>query len=128
MASDSPAFLPYRKPTRPPSAIIFIHGFTGQAEKTWGEFPRLAHQAPKLADYDVYVWGCPSELKKARQIYTTAFEAANGQQAQDILKRQKNPSAAQALMALLKQNFPVKTPSALNLGETPPWPVPCVLC
>jgi pimeloyl-ACP methyl ester carboxylesterase len=46
-----------------PAAVLFIHGFSGQAETTWGGFPRLIAEDPALADYDVYAWGYPSELK-----------------------------------------------------------------
>jgi pimeloyl-ACP methyl ester carboxylesterase len=41
-------------------AIVFVHGFTGDVEKTWGEIPHLLHQQPELAGWDLVGFGYES--------------------------------------------------------------------
>ncbi len=43
-------------------AIVFVHGFGGKAESTWGEFPRFAGDGPGLAGYDVYSLGYTTSM------------------------------------------------------------------
>ena len=42
------------------AAIVFLHGFTGKATTTWGEFPELLLGDPSLASWDVFSLGYPS--------------------------------------------------------------------
>lgn len=46
-----------------PAAVVFLHGFCGAADKTWGEFPRLLMQEPKLHRWDLFGVGYPSALR-----------------------------------------------------------------
>jgi alpha/beta hydrolase fold len=41
-------------------AIVFVHGFTGDVVKTWGEIPHLLHQQPELAGWDLAGFGYES--------------------------------------------------------------------
>jgi pimeloyl-ACP methyl ester carboxylesterase len=38
-------------------AIVFIHGYGGNALKTWSEFNKLLPLEPKAADYDLIFYG-----------------------------------------------------------------------
>ncbi|HMP72082.1 MAG TPA: hypothetical protein PKE55_02355 [Kiritimatiellia bacterium] len=38
-------------------AILFIHGYSGDALKTWTDFPDLLRQNPKFAGHDLYFYG-----------------------------------------------------------------------
>lgn len=44
------------------SAVIFLHGFTGDLRKTWGDFPWLLIAKPGLNDWDVFSVGYKSTL------------------------------------------------------------------
>jgi hypothetical protein len=44
------------------SALIFLHGFTGDLRKTWGEFPMLLMGAGELNDWDIFSVGYVSTL------------------------------------------------------------------
>ena len=44
------------------TAIVFIHGFGGDAEKTWGDFPAFLARAEPLGDWDVLSIGYDSDL------------------------------------------------------------------
>jgi len=44
--------------------IVFVHGFTGSGEKTWGLFPKLLREDSELKGVDVYVWDYPTLLLK----------------------------------------------------------------
>jgi pimeloyl-ACP methyl ester carboxylesterase len=39
------------------SAVIFIHGFSGNPKKTWGKFPELLAGDPQLSGWDIYSLG-----------------------------------------------------------------------
>src|SRR5215471_9605979 len=43
------------RPSR--KAILFIHGYTGDALKTWKDFPALLPQNPKFAGHDLLFYG-----------------------------------------------------------------------
>ncbi|MBV8639624.1 MAG: hypothetical protein JO322_16210 [Candidatus Eremiobacteraeota bacterium] len=45
------------------SAIVFIHGFAGQLEKTWGRFPAILANHPELDDWDIFSVGYSSSLR-----------------------------------------------------------------
>jgi len=38
-------------------AILFIHGYTGHAFKTWTDFPALLPQNPKIKGHDLFFYG-----------------------------------------------------------------------
>lgn len=44
------------------TAIVFIHGFGGDAAKTWGDFPAFLARAEPLHDWDVLSIGYDSDL------------------------------------------------------------------
>ncbi|QWD27087.1 alpha/beta hydrolase [Polynucleobacter paneuropaeus] len=44
-------------------AIVFIHGFGGDADKTWGQFPSLLCSEQRLQSWDIYSIGYPSNLR-----------------------------------------------------------------
>lgn len=44
-------------------AIVFIHGFGGHAEQTWGDFPRYVERRPELEGWDVFGIGYSSSLR-----------------------------------------------------------------
>ncbi len=44
------------------TAIVFVHGFGGDAAKTWGEFPRILREEKKLSDWAIYSLGYQSQL------------------------------------------------------------------
>jgi pimeloyl-ACP methyl ester carboxylesterase len=44
-------------------AIIFVHGFTGDAAATWGEIPDLLSKYPTLSGWDLYGFGYQSERR-----------------------------------------------------------------
>ncbi|MEN8259438.1 MAG: tetratricopeptide repeat-containing protein [Pseudomonadota bacterium] len=62
MAIEDSTFLIHKKTANAKSAALFIHGFTGNSVKTWGDFPDLVVMDDALGDYDVYSWGYPSTL------------------------------------------------------------------
>jgi len=44
------------------TAIVLLHGFSGDADKTWGQFPRFLVDAPRLKGWDVWSLGFPTSL------------------------------------------------------------------
>jgi hypothetical protein len=38
-------------------AVVFIHGFSGDPAKTWGQFPSFVAADPRLSDWDIYSFG-----------------------------------------------------------------------
>ncbi len=42
--------------------VVFVHGFTGSPNKTWGLFPQLLREDPELTGVDVWVWDYPTSL------------------------------------------------------------------
>lgn len=45
------------------AAIVFVHGFGGGAEATWGQFPTLLAATPSLARWDIFSLGYASSLR-----------------------------------------------------------------
>jgi pimeloyl-ACP methyl ester carboxylesterase/tetratricopeptide (TPR) repeat protein len=43
-------------------AVVFVHGFTGEAVDTWEGFPDMLTADPELTDYSFCFWGYPSRL------------------------------------------------------------------
>lgn len=54
--------VPYRR-SGTTAAVVFVHGFTGEAIATWDGFPDRLSQDPELTDYDFYFWEYPTDLK-----------------------------------------------------------------
>ena len=44
-------------------AIVFVHGFTGDVEKTWGNIPEFLNQQPELAGWDLVGFGYESKRR-----------------------------------------------------------------
>ena len=61
-ATPKPKHIQYRGNNND-AAMIFIHGFGGDAEKTWGQFPLLLCSEPRLQKWDIYSIGYPSNLR-----------------------------------------------------------------
>jgi tetratricopeptide (TPR) repeat protein len=45
------------------SAVVFVHGFTGDGVGTWGDFPKILQDDPELGEFDCFYWQYPSKLK-----------------------------------------------------------------
>ena len=50
------------KPVNQKSALIFIHGFGGTQDGTWGDTFKYLRENPKFADFDIYSYGYNSGL------------------------------------------------------------------
>jgi hypothetical protein len=48
----------HRKIRTDPAAVLFIHGFSGDLAKTWGQLPALLIAKKRLRTWDVYSLGC----------------------------------------------------------------------
>src|SRR5689334_15736618 len=59
---STPRLVEFRN-QRGKAAIVFVHGFSGDAEKTWGEFTRFLMQEPRLSSWDVYGLGYSTSLR-----------------------------------------------------------------
>lgn len=59
--SDELTLVPYRSKGSI-AALVFIHGFSGDASKTWGKFPEYLLQQANLSDWDVFSFGYRSSL------------------------------------------------------------------
>jgi len=44
------------------AAIVFIHGFTGHIEKTWGKFPEYLTNHQEIQDWNIFSIGYPTRL------------------------------------------------------------------
>lgn len=55
----------FTKPATPARevAIVFVHGFTGDAVSTWGAIPELLSQDPALAGWDLYGFGYQTQRR-----------------------------------------------------------------
>lgn len=45
------------------AAVVFVHGFGGDVEGTWGEFPSLLRQTRHLVDWGIFSLGYASNLR-----------------------------------------------------------------
>lgn len=45
------------------AAIVFVHGFGGNPEETWGDFPSLLSAERRLESWDIHSIGYPSSLR-----------------------------------------------------------------
>lgn len=62
IATTKPIHIQYRW-NKNDAAVIFVHGFGGDAGKTWGQFPSLLCSEPRIQKWDVYSIGYPSSLR-----------------------------------------------------------------
>lgn len=61
MAGDDPSLVPYRMAANP-VAVVFVHGFRGRPDKTWGKFPALLAADQRLREWDIHSVGYPTKL------------------------------------------------------------------
>lgn len=61
MATASPELIVHRKENNE-AAIIFVHGFGGNAEETWGRFPELVGKSRTMSKWDIYSLGYATKL------------------------------------------------------------------
>jgi hypothetical protein len=52
----------HRQNPKHQTAIAFIHGYSGDPEKTWGKFPKLLKTEKQLNDWDIYSLGYPTSF------------------------------------------------------------------
>jgi pimeloyl-ACP methyl ester carboxylesterase len=57
MAAETPELLEHRTTESNPAGMVFVHGFSGDALKTWGKFPDLLKAERRLEGWDVYSLG-----------------------------------------------------------------------
>lgn len=60
--NKNPELLSIRR-TGAPAAVVFLHGFSGDARNTWGEFPVYLAEEPRLARWDIHSLGYSSHLR-----------------------------------------------------------------
>lgn len=58
-----PALIPFRQRANVRAAVLFVHGFGGDTQGTWGRFPNLLAAEPQLRGWDVFALGYPSSLR-----------------------------------------------------------------
>jgi pimeloyl-ACP methyl ester carboxylesterase len=56
-------FIALREQSDRKAAIVFIHGFSGNADQTWGELPRLLLSQPRLSSWGMYSLGYATSLR-----------------------------------------------------------------
>jgi hypothetical protein len=44
------------------AAVVFVHGFTGDPELTWGRFPAFVASDPRLSGWDIFSLGYATTL------------------------------------------------------------------
>lgn len=59
--ADAPRLIPFRQGSGK-AAIVMLHGFSGDARKTWGNFPALLESQPALDHWDIYSLGYTTSL------------------------------------------------------------------
>ncbi len=58
----APELIKVFEPAEPGPAIVFVHGFGGDAAKTWGQFPAFLRDTPSLGGWGIYSLGYSSKL------------------------------------------------------------------
>ncbi len=61
MSATTPTLVTHRSAHKE-TAIVFIHGFSGDAQKTWGSFPGLLAQDQRIEDWDIFSLGYATSL------------------------------------------------------------------
>jgi pimeloyl-ACP methyl ester carboxylesterase len=59
--ADNPQLIRHRA-KKATTAVLFVHGFSGDANKTWGRFPELLMAEAALANWDVFSIGYSTSL------------------------------------------------------------------
>lgn len=59
---DTPQLVTHRQSHGNKAAIVFVHGFGGDAITTWGQFPALLAAEPALSSWDIYSVGYSTSL------------------------------------------------------------------
>jgi hypothetical protein len=54
--------IPVRQSTPRGSAVVFVHGFCGDVQDTWQNFPAYLRDEPALAGWDIWLLGYPTHL------------------------------------------------------------------
>ena len=57
-----PEVIVHREDPSLTNAVVFVHGFGGKPDKTWGDFPTLLARSPEFADRNVYSLGYTSRM------------------------------------------------------------------
>jgi tetratricopeptide (TPR) repeat protein len=57
MAAKKPELIPHRTGAQNEAAMLFIHGFSGDIAKTWGNFPKFLGEDMRLNEWDIYSLG-----------------------------------------------------------------------
>jgi pimeloyl-ACP methyl ester carboxylesterase len=57
MSTKSPELVNHRITEKNPAAVLFVHGFSGDPTKTWGNFPALLMGNKRLNSWDVFSLG-----------------------------------------------------------------------
>jgi pimeloyl-ACP methyl ester carboxylesterase len=60
--ADKPTLVPHRQGQGVRAAIVFMHGFGGDAVQTWGNFPALLKNEDRLKNWDIYSLGYSTSL------------------------------------------------------------------
>jgi pimeloyl-ACP methyl ester carboxylesterase len=60
---ESPAVVPVRVEENS-AAIVFVHGFSGDALKTWGNFPSQLAQETGLKGWDIFSYGYATSIRR----------------------------------------------------------------
>ncbi|MCB0464983.1 MAG: caspase family protein [Aequorivita sp.] len=79
----------FRETENSNSAILFVHGFSGEAEKTFGEAPKLLMENDAVAGWDLFplgysgnvvpemgknIWACASDIKRNSDFLVTSIK------------------------------------------------------
>jgi pimeloyl-ACP methyl ester carboxylesterase len=102
-----------------PAAVVFIHGFGGDMEETWGKFPEFLMSEPGLQNWDVYSYGYPTSLRVdipgiwvANPPINVLADAFAGRFQHDPLKRYRSVTIlAHSMGGLVVQRALVSDPS-----------------
>jgi pimeloyl-ACP methyl ester carboxylesterase len=63
VATAPPRLIPLRSRGQSQPAVVFLHGFSGAADATWGHFPEFLAAEPSLTNWDIYSLGYATSLR-----------------------------------------------------------------
>jgi pimeloyl-ACP methyl ester carboxylesterase len=63
MSKDKPRLIEHRAEKQNQAAIVFVHGFGGDVDATWGQFPDLLKQSKAMKRWDIHSLGYPTKLR-----------------------------------------------------------------